>query len=508
MTDPDRDAPVPVPLRTLLPGAPDTLVSGVGLDSRRIRPGDLYVALPGAATHGARFAPAAIAAGAAAVLTDAEGDALLAAALPGGPGVPVVVVADPRAVLARVAAEWHGRPSERLAVYGITGTTGKTSTAFLIAAGLAAAGLPAATIGTLGVMAGGVALDLPTSTVTTPEAPDLQAILARLLADGVRAVAMEVSSHALALHRADWVAFDVAAFTNLGHDHLDFHRDQESYYQAKARLFLTGRARHAVVNTADPFGARLADEIRADGRAVLHTLGSEGADYRVLAATARADGGWDVRAATPGGEVDFCIGMLGDFNVDNALTALAMLDLSPLDLDAALAGLATAAVPGRMQRVPLPEGAPRVVVDFAHTPEAVAAALAALPAGRRVVVLGCGGDRDHAKRGPMGEAAARGADLVVVTDDNPRSEDPAAIRRAVLDGAARVAGETGAAVLDGGPRREAITRALAEAGPDGWVAILGKGHEHGQDIAGVVSPFDDVEVAARAWTDLREASDG
>jgi UDP-N-acetylmuramoyl-L-alanyl-D-glutamate--2,6-diaminopimelate ligase len=457
-------------------------------------------ALPGAATHGARYAPAAIAAGAAAVLTDAEGEALLAAA--DGPRVPVAVVADPRAVLARVAAEWHGRPSERLAVYGITGTTGKTSTAFLLAAGLAAAGWPSATIGTLGVMAGGRALDLPTSTITTPEAPDLQAILARLLADGVRAVAMEVSSHALALHRVDWVAFDVAAFTNLGHDHLDFHRDLESYYRAKSRLFLGGRARHAVVNTADPFGARLADEIRADGRAELHTLGAPDADYRVLAAAARPDGGWDVRAATPGGEVGFRIAMPGDFNVDNALTALAMLDLSPLDLDVALAGLATAAVPGRMQRVPLPEGAPRVVVDFAHTPEAVAAALAALPPGRRVVVLGCGGDRDHAKRGPMGEAAARGADVVVVTDDNPRSEDPAAIRAAVLAGAVRVAGQTGAAVLDGGPRADAIALALAEAGPDGWVAILGKGHEHGQEIAGVVSPFDDVEVAARAWTQL------
>ncbi len=410
-----------VPLSALFPGTADVPVTGVSLDSRQVRSGDLYVALAGQTTHGARFGAQALAAGAVAVLTDEAGAQQLA-----GSGVPVVAVADPRTEMARLAVEVYGRPGERLSLFGVTGTTGKTSTTFLLTAALEAAGRQVGTIGTIGFTFAGRQLAAPRTTVTTPESPDLQALLALLAELGADSVAMEVSSHALALHRVDGLVFDVAAFTNLGRDHLDFHPDQEHYFQAKAALFRDGRCRSAVVNIDDEYGRRLAGELRADPTIRLVTTGrSAPADFHPLASEPGTDGRSQVRLATPSGEFEFTLGLLGDFNVRNATTATAILDVAGIDLPAALPGFADAFVPGRMQRVDLGPGAPGVVVDFAHTPESVGAALAALPAGRRVAVLGCGGDRDQAKRGPMGAAAAEGANVVVVTDDNPRSEDPA-----------------------------------------------------------------------------------
>ena len=484
-----------LPLAQLYPGAAGVTVTGVSLDSRSVRPGDVYVALPGQATHGARFAAQAIANGAVGVLTDAAGADLLAEV-----SIPVVVVADPRTDMARLAVEVYGRPGERIALYGVTGTTGKTSTTFLLAAALTAAGRSVGTIGTIGFTLDGRQLASPRTTVTTPESPDLQALLALLAEEGADAVAMEVSSHALALHRVDGLVFDVAAFTNLGRDHLDFHSDQEQYFQAKAALFRDGRCRSAVVNIDDEFGRRLAAEVGADHRIRLVTTGrTAGADYHPLVSEPAAHGSTRVVLATPSGEKEFILGLLGDFNVRNAATATAILDLAGIDLAAALPGFAEAFVPGRMQRVDLGRGAPGVVVDFAHTPESVAAALAALPAGRRIAVLGCGGDRDQAKRGPMGAAAAEGAGVVLVTDDNPRSEDPAAIRAAVLDGARAAAAVSGAAVFEEGDRSAAISRALGLAAEDDWVAVLGKGHETGQQLADRSVPFDDVVVVRAEW---------
>ncbi len=492
------------PLSALVPGAAGVPVTGVSLDSRQVRPGDLYVALAGLHTHGARFARAAVEAGAVAVLTDPAG-ARLAEQL----AVPIAVVDDPRSVMAGVAAEVYGRPSERLVMFGVTGTTGKTSTTFLLEAGLTAAGHTVGTIGTIGFRLAGRTLASARSTVTTPEAPDLQALLAAMRERSATAVAMEVSSHALALHRVDAIHFDVAGFTNLGRDHLDFHGDQEAYFDAKASLFLGGRTRHAVVNTDDPWGRRLVDLIRSDGGAQVRTTGMHpSADYRVSDWATDASGRSHVRMVTPSGELDFVVGMLGEFNIRNALTAAAMIDASPVPLNRALPGFASAVVPGRMQRLDLGPEAPSVVVDFAHTPEAVTAALAALPAGRRVVVLGCGGDRDQAKRGPMGEAAAQAAMAVFVTDDNPRGEDPATIRDAVLEGARRGARASGASVIDGGDRRAAVREALRRARPGDWVAILGKGHEQGQEIAGTIIPFDDVEVVREEWAALKATPGG
>lgn len=368
-----------------MPGASGVL-TGVSLDSRRIRPGDLYVGLPGAATHGARFAAVAVAAGAIAVLTDAAGGALAADA-----GVPVAIVEDPRVAMARIAADVYGRPAERTHLFGVTGTNGKTSTVFLLDAALTAVGLRVATIGTIGFRLGGAPLDAPRSTITTPEAPDLQALLSVMVEGGADAVTMEVSSHALALHRVDGMVFDVAAFTMLGHDHLEFHHTLEAYFEAKARLFTGGRCRVAVINTADPWGRTLADRVRSEGVSDLVTTLGPDADYRVLHAEPRPSGGSRVVLAHPGGELDFTTSMLGDFNVANAVTALAMVGARGGDLALAASGLAEAHVPGRMQRVDLGAEAPHVVVDFAHTPQAVQAALAALPAtGRHLAVLGAG----------------------------------------------------------------------------------------------------------------------
>lgn len=473
------------------------VITGVSVDSRLVQPGDLYVALAGAATHGARFVPDAARRGALAVLTDAAG-AELAAPSP----LPLVVVTDPRATMAGLAARVYGHPTRSLALFGVTGTNGKTSTVFLLEAALAALGRTVATIGTIGYRVAGRELDVPRTTVTTPESPDLQALLAAMVEEGADAVAMEVSSHALALHRIDGLGFDVAGFTMFGQDHLDFHGTLEDYFAAKTRLFLGGWCRQAVVNVDDPWGRRLAGLVRDDGRPRLVTTAVDAdADYRVLGHETLADASTRVRLRHPGGEVAFAVSMLGDFNVRNALTALAMVGAHGLDVVAAAAGLATAHVPGRMQRVPLGPDAPHVVVDFAHTPQAVEAAVRALPlGGRRIVVLGAGGDRDATKRPGMGAAAATHADVVVVTDDNPRSEAPEAIRAAVLAGA-RSANH--ADVIDGGDRRSAIARALALAGPGDWVAVLGKGHERGQDVGGVVTPFDDVDVVTELWEGRR-----
>lgn len=493
MTDPIlRPGSAPgVPLAHLVPGASGVL-RGVALDSRQVRPGDLYVGLSGATTHGARFAAQAAASGALALLTDAAGAELAADA-----GLPVITVADPRHTMAGLAADVYGRPGEALDLFGVTGTNGKTSTVFLLEAALAALGRTVATVGTIGYRVGGKPLPGTRTTITTPEAPDLQALLAVVREAGADAVAMEVSSHALALHRVEGLTFDAAAFTMFGQDHLEFHHTLEEYFAAKSLLFLGGRARSAVVNTADPWGAKLADMVRVDGAARLVTTLAPDADLRVVRSEPLADGGSRVDLVHPGGTTRFTLSMLGDFNVANAVTALALVHAAGLSVADAASGLAEAQVPGRMQRIELGPDAPHTVVDFAHTPQAVAAALAALPrTGRRIAVLGAGGDRDTTKRGPMGEAAAAAADIVVVTDDNPRSEDPAAIRAAVLAGARGVAGTE---VVDGGDRRSAITTALRLARPGDWVAVLGKGHETGQDIAGTISPFDDAAVIRETW---------
>jgi UDP-N-acetylmuramoyl-L-alanyl-D-glutamate--2,6-diaminopimelate ligase len=478
----------------------DPLISGISIDSRLVRPGDLYVALSGAHHHGAEFAWQAAEAGAVAILTDAAGSQL-AQEVP----LPIIVVDHPRQAMAELAATIYGRPADALTMCAVTGTNGKTTTTFLLEAALRAGGVSTGLVGTVGFRLNGVALDCVPTTVTTPESTDLQGLLAFLLEEGASTVVMEVSSHALVLGRAEAISFDVAAFTSLGRDHLDFHGDMESYFEAKASLFTPERTTHAVINVDDPRGRELVQRIGRHSGMELTTVSLDGdAACRALAYEVRPDGRTAVRADLRGRILNFSLNLPGDFNIRNGLTALAMVDAIGGDLERAAVGLGQAHVAGRMQRVELGPRAPLVYVDFAHTPQAIAAALQAVGTRRRIVVLGCGGDRDPQKRGPMGESAARFADVVIATDDNPRSEDPAAIRAELITGARTAVRRDGLAteVIDGGDRRSAIRLALRLASPGDVVAILGKGHELGQEVAGTVLPFSDPEVAAEEWAAL------
>jgi UDP-N-acetylmuramoyl-L-alanyl-D-glutamate--2,6-diaminopimelate ligase len=467
-------------------GEPGGFVTGVTLRAAEVRPGDLFAALPGARAHGADFVGQAHSAGAAAVLTDPTGIERARAA-----GLPVLVHPQPRAVLGTAAATVYGDPTERLRVLGVTGTSGKTTVAHLLEAGLAAAGRTTGLVGTVGTRIAGATLP---SAFTTPEAPDLQALFAVMLEEGVTDVAMEVSSHALALGRVAGTHFAVGAFTNLSQDHLDFHADMDDYFATKAALFTPGRAEHAVVCVDDVWGVRLA--ARTPGAVTVSARGR--ADWCVRDVAAEVDGTQHFTAVTPHGPVLVRLLLPGPFNVANALVALACLDAAAVAPSVAAEGLARVAVPGRMQRVE--RGQPFLaVVDYAHKPAAVAALLDALRpqvAGRLLVVLGAGGDRDRAKRPLMGAAAAAGAELQVVTDDNPRSEDPAAIRAEVLAGA-RAEPRRGE-VREIGDRAEAIAAAVAAARPGDAVVVAGKGHETGQKIGDVTLPFDDAQELAAA----------
>ncbi len=471
-------------------GDPATPVTGVTLASSDVRPGDLYAALPGARTHGAAYLVDALASGAVAVLTDPVGYAAVT-----DPALPVLVVDDPRAALGPVAARVYGEPARRLQLIGITGTNGKTTTAYLVEAGLAAAGRGTGLIGTVQTrtwLPGAEPTALP-SARTTPEAPVLQALLAGMAGSGVEAVVMEVSSHALVLGRVGGVPFAAAGFTNLSQDHLDFHRDLEDYFRAKALLF-DGRAAVEVVDVDDEHGRRLTGMLGGRTAVTVAGSGNRPADWTASDVTVAPDGGSAFTLHGPGGRSwPARVRLPGRFNVANAVMAVALLDAVGVPVETALRGVAGTVVPGRME--PVDAGQPFVaVVDYAHTPDAVATALTALrgPTGGRVItVLGCGGDRDPGKRPAMGAAAAAGSDLLVVTDDNPRSEEPAAIRAAMLAG---VPADRRSAVLEIGDRRAAIAEAVARARPGDTVLVAGKGHETGQEIAGVVTPFDDRAV--------------
>ncbi|MER7277354.1 UDP-N-acetylmuramoyl-L-alanyl-D-glutamate--2,6-diaminopimelate ligase [Dactylosporangium sp. NPDC000244] len=463
-------------------GSEDVAVTGVTHSSSAVLPGDLYAALPGARVHGAQFIPEALERGAVAVLTDPAGvrpDA----------GVPFIVVDRPRDVLGDVASKVYGEPTRRLTTIGVTGTAGKTSTTYLIEAGLRAAGQVTGLIGTVETRLG----DLTVKSIrTTPEATDLHALFAAALERGVQSVAMEVSSHALEVGRVGGVRFAAAGFTNFGMDHLDFHPSVDAYFAAKARLF-DGRAAVEILNFDDVSVMRL----RKPGSWTYSIAGDE-ADFSVSGVTTAGYGQafdvhWRGRTARSG------VQLPGRHNVANALLAVASLVAVGVDLDVAARAVAEApGSPGRMERVEAP-GEVVGVVDYAHKPDAMVEVLKALRTlaasrgGRVLCVVGAGGDRDRGKRPLMGRAAADGADLVIVTDDNPRTEDPAAIRAEVLAGAAGGPAE----VVEIGGRRDAIAHAVAQAKPGDVVALLGKGHETGQEVGGEVLPFDDrVELAA------------
>jgi UDP-N-acetylmuramoyl-L-alanyl-D-glutamate--2,6-diaminopimelate ligase len=465
----------------------DLSVVGMTMASNRVRAGDLFAAAPGHAAHGASYAGQALAAGAVAVLTDDAG----AAAVPDG--VPVLLVPDVRAAVGPVAAEVYGDPSGELDMLGVTGTSGKTTTTFFLRAGLQAVGRVSGLIGTVATLIGQESIK---TGFTTPEAPELQALLAVMRERGATHVAMEVSSHALAMGRVGGIEFAVGAFTNLSEDHLDFHTDMDDYFQAKALMF-DGRSHDAVVVVDDEWGRRMA--ARA-GDCVTVSTGATEATWSAREIAEQSDGTTRFRVFGPGVDVVTGCAVPGRYNVANVLLALAMLHENSVPLEIAAPAVATATVPGRMERIDAGQSF-LAVVDYSHKPAAVDGALRALrplTRGRLIVVLGCGGDRDRAKRPMMGQIAARGAELLIVTDDNPRSEDPAAIRRAMLDGARAVPAAQRGEVREVGDRAEAIAAAVGAAREGDTVLVAGKGHEPGQEIAGVTYPFDDRDVLRRA----------
>lgn len=478
--------------------ASDVLLSGVTLDSRRVRPGDLYAALPGEHAHGAMFAAQAAAAGAAAVLTDPVGEGLLDAA---GVTLPHIVVDEPRAVLGRLSARIYGDAGAELTLVGVTGTNGKTTTTYIVEAALRALGRRTGLIGTIETRIGDRSI---VSERTTPESCDLHALFAAMQEDGVQACAMEVSSHALALHRVDGADFDVAVFLNMSQDHLDFHGTMEEYYASKAALFSPERARVGVVCVDDAWGARLAEEAKIPVITVSTREDPAGtAQWRLV--SRRAAGDPDAFDLVGPANTLILRGVLpGAHNRANtafaALTLLAA-GISPEDVEKSLYG--TVRVPGRLERVDLDGAAPQVFVDFAHTPEAIRAALEALrplTTGSLICLVGAGGHRDSGKRPLMGAAAARGADVVVVTDDNPRDEDPAVIREDVAAGARNAGVGERVQVHDVAGRGAAIAYALTLAGPEDTIAVLGRGHETKQEVMGDFLPFDDRDAVRTAWS--------
>jgi UDP-N-acetylmuramoyl-L-alanyl-D-glutamate--2,6-diaminopimelate ligase len=463
-------------------------ISELAYDSRKAGPGTLFFCVPGEKVDGHDFAAQVVEAGAAGLVVERDLEV----------EVPQVVVDDSRGAMAPLAARFWGDPTAELRVVGVTGTNGKTTTAFLVREILEAAGIRCGLLGTVKQVVGGVEEEVER---TTPEAIDLQATFRRMLEAGDRACAMEVSSHAMALHRADAIHFDAALFTNLTQDHLDFHAGMEEYFQAKRMLF-AAEPGAGIVNLDDPYGRRLADEFdcvtfSAEGRdaqivATDIRVGAAGAEFTVVEAMAGETVSEGAPLRPPTGVVR--TRLPGDFNVSNALAAFAAATALGVAPDAAAAALAGAAAPpGRLEPVEEGQGF-AVLVDYAHTPDSLANVLKSarrFTKGRLIVVLGAGGDRDRGKRPLMGSAGAQLSDLAIVTSDNPRSESPEAIVEEVLAG---IDDRNGVEVeVD---RRAAIALALRRAAPGDTVVIAGKGHEQGQEFEGGRRiPFDDREVA-------------
>ncbi len=476
-------------LRAVSPTPEPLEITGLAYDSRAVQPGTLFFCVPGYERDGHDFAAGAVAAGAGALVVERPLDL----------DTPEILVQSSRAAMGPLAARFHGDPTSELRVVGVTGTNGKTTTAHLVRALLGAGGQRC---GLLGTVESQVAGTRRPATRTTPEAIDLQADFRAMLDGGESCCAMEVSSHALALGRTDGVRFAAAVFTNLTQDHLDFHPTMEDYFQAKRQLFLPVAAAEepevAVVNVDDPYGRRLAAELE---HVVTFAIDSD-ADYR--AREVQVDlAGSRFELHTPAGVRTLSLPLPGRFNVSNALGALAVTHVLGIELDALVAALGRGVrIPGRVEPVDEGQGF-AVLVDYAHTPDSLQNVLSTaheVGRGRVICVFGAGGDRDRGKRPLMGEIGARLADVLLVTSDNPRSEDPEAIIAEIMGGASAAARPPGAApVAAEVDRRVAIERAVALAESGDVLVIAGKGHEQGQEFAGGMKvPFDDVTVAREA----------
>ncbi len=472
------------------------VLSGVSMDSAAVEPGDVFVAVPGLKVHGARFAAAAVAAGAVAVVTDDSG-----VPWAGDLAVPVLTTADPRGLAGPLAAWVYDEPATRLVTVGITGTNGKTTTSYFVDAALRAVHPLTALLGTVELRLGDEAVESPRTTV---EAPVLQGILALAVERGAGAMTTEVSSHALALGRVHGLELDVAGFTNLQRDHLDFHGDMDRYFADKSRLFARGQARRGVVVVDDEWGRTLAEQAPIPVETVATHVGDpagETADWAVVEARIGLDGVGSrfVLRAPDGGRHPAASPLPGLVNVSNAATAVVLAHAAGVPLDVAIEAVGAAnAIPGRMERVvERGQGLALGIVDYAHTPDALVLALEAvrpITPGRLILVLGSDGDRDRGKRPMMGQVAARLADVVYVTDENPRSEEPGSIRAAILAGAAQERpGLRDVHEVTTG-RADAIRLAMAGATEGDTVLVTGKGHEPTQEVAGVFHRYNDRDV--------------
>ncbi|HZK51789.1 MAG TPA: UDP-N-acetylmuramoyl-L-alanyl-D-glutamate--2,6-diaminopimelate ligase [Actinomycetota bacterium] len=476
-----------------LTGEGATPITGVTLDSRRVSEGDIFFCVPGLLQDRHEFAPAAIEAGAAALVVER----------PLRLGVPEVRVTDARVAMARMGAEFYGRPADDLMLLGVTGTSGKTTTTWLLEPILAAAGHVAGLIGTIETRIAG---EPRPGVRTTPDSLDLQRTLAEMRAAGVTAVALEVTSHALSLHRVETLYFEAAAFTNLTQDHLDFHTGMEDYFEAKRSLFVPERVGHGAINVDDAYGRTIKESATVD------MVGFGVAPDADVRAESLRTGPWGMEfvALSPLGELKIKVPLIGQFNLSNCLAAVSVALEAGIDPSAIEAGLQSVkAVPGRFEAVDA--GQPfSVVVDYSHKPDALDNVLREArriarqkDKGRVICVFGCGGDRDRAKRPLMGQVAAVGADIVVVTSDNPRSEDPDAIIAEIVQGVTvKRSDGPDESIVD---RRAAIEFAIHAARDGDVIVIAGKGHESGQVFADHTEPFDDRVVtrealAAAGWS--------
>lgn len=461
----------------LISNSNQVFVNGISNKSKEIDSNELFVAIPGEKTHGAKFVQEAINNGAKAVLTDAKGADLIAQEL-----VPVLVCQDVKKIVGEIASYIYENPSQKMPVFGITGTNGKTTTAWLLKAGLEHCGVQTGLLGTAGIDIPGLKVE---SERTTPEATELQKILALAIQNGAKAISMEVSSHALTLGRVNGTKFKAVGFTNLSQDHLDFHKNMQDYFEAKSLLFNNYFSSAAVITTNDSWGKKLVTITDLN----TESLGGDVEDYWRVTDITAALGHVDFKL-TKSNKQSFNINLsfAGSFNAFNASLAIALANKLDIDLPTFIKGLENIQIPGRMQPVLIP-GAPLAIVDYAHSPEAIENVLLTLrkeTRGNLITVIGAGGNRDKEKRPKMGSAVEKYSDVIIVTDDNPRDENPELIRESVISGiSARNK------ILEIGNRKQAIQKAISIATDFDTIAVLGKGHENYQEIKGEVFPFSD-----------------
>ncbi len=451
-------------------------VSGITHNAESVAPGDLFVALKGDKTHGAKYVSEAIKNGAVSVLTDPEGSGLINDAQ-----ISQLISDNPRQILGELSAQIYGNPSKKLKVFGITGTNGKTTTAWLIKTGLEKCGVKTGLLGTAGITIGKLEI---ASERTTPEATELQALMALCLEKGMKVLAMEVSSHAIALQRVKSTHFETVGFTNLSQDHLDFHKDMQEYFEVKAELFTQKYSSRSVINTSDDWGKELAKRTNLMNETVGDDVTN---DWRVSdIITAAGHLNFNIQFQNKNKfatELNFA----GIFNAFNAAVAIAMVSKLDIDLNQFIDGIKNVQIPGRMQPIVV-KNAALGIVDYAHSPEAIENVLAALKnqtSGKLIAVIGAGGNRDSAKRPLMGEVSAKYADNLIITDDNPRNEEPSTIRKSIING---IKNKNYHEVSD---RQEAIKYAVSISKENDVIAVLGKGHENYQEIAGQIYEFSD-----------------